>query len=117
MLSHEQLYVLRRLARGRRVPEEAEDLAAELRESGLAAEKRGWLGWRLAPTEVGRQELLRARHSGDKVARAVASGLFDHVRFGLFTQIIGGGDAERFIDGQRTTQRLMMLYQIMRRGG
>lgn len=114
MVSHEELFALRRAERGRLSDPYLQELCGGLAAQAFLAEKQTWLGRRLRLTGPGREELLRARHSGDLVARAIATGIFDHVPVSLFTQLISSPDIEKFVKGQRTAQMLLILSHLVR---
>lgn len=109
----ETAWLLSKTRSGLRPIEETEELCAELVEAGLLREKRTLFGrTKLRMTEKGEQELRKMQHSTNKTLHAAANGLFDHLPFGLFQQMISSPDVERYIESQREVQRLMLLSQF-----
>ncbi len=114
-LGHSELFVLKRSAKGVRRRMENMGIIDELKSSGLLKEKRSLFGRKYKATSEGIMEIEKAKHSQDKVTRYIAQGYFDHLSLGLFERIISLEDVDKYVEGQRHLQRLILLNFLFRR--
>lgn len=115
MRTAEQWYVLRRARHGLRPRPEMADAAQSLMAEGLLEIRSGWLGPRWYATRRGLEQLRRAQHSSDKLARAVALGELDHVPYDLFVALAQSPDLDRYLEGQKRARRLLLMAFGLRR--